>query len=59
MTEEQYSLLQRLKQCTFLPGSYDKRFVRNLSAAPKDVNLTKGQADYLSKLEHKYRRQLK
>ena len=58
MTDEQYKLLQRLAGCTFLPGSWEKRFVRNLSAEPKDYELSAKQLAALERLHYRYRRQL-
>ncbi len=43
-----------LAMCTFLPGSPDKRFVRNMQGASE---ITEGQAEYLQRLVYRYRRQ--
>ncbi len=61
MTDEQRKLALRLRRCTFLPGSYEKRFVRAMAAAAKnkpELVLTEKQADFLAKVAHRYRRQL-
>lgn len=58
MTDEQHRNLRRLNQCTFLPGSYTKRFVRDMASRPKEYELTEKQAAYLDKLVHQYRKQL-
>lgn len=53
MTARHYEALQALKQCTFLPGSWDKRFVRNLSALPQDAALTERQAANVERLAYR------
>lgn len=58
MTPRHYEALQALKQCTFLPGSFDKRFVRDLSALPADAELTERQAANVERLAYRYRRQI-
>lgn len=58
MTPRHYESLQALKQCTFLPGSFDKRFVRDLSALPQDTELTEKQAANVERLAHRYRKQI-
>ena len=55
ISEAERSLVARLRQCTMLPGSFDKRFVRSVEGAEM---ITTRQADYLASLLHKYRRQL-
>ncbi len=48
-----------LAKCTFLPGSWDKRFARDMAAAAKiSADLTTKQAAHVLRLGHKYRRQL-
>ena len=45
-----------LARCTFLPGGWDKRFVRNI---PADLNsMTEKQRWWLVSLTHRYRRQI-
>lgn len=58
MSAEQYQKIQALKRCTFLPGSYQKRFVRDMSAKPEDFELSEKQAVYVDKLYYMYRRQI-
>jgi hypothetical protein len=59
MTPEQRAKVDDLIRCTFLPGSYQKRFVHDLYARRNDENaLTENQAQYLDKLHHMYRRQI-
>lgn len=43
-------------EVTFLPASYDKRFCSGL---PVNGKYTQKQIDYIHKLFHKYRRQIK
>lgn len=58
MTPEQRELIDKLKQCRFAVGSYDKRFVNDMSVKPDNYQLTDKQASFLEKLAHRYRRQL-
>lgn len=57
MTEQQQRWIAELSRCTFLPGSYDKRFVRNLAAYSPDRELTPRQANALHQMAYRYRRQ--
>lgn len=59
MTEDQYAKMQRLACCSMLPGSWDKRFIRNVSAMPIETELSASQAEQVERLWHKYRRQHK
>jgi len=47
--------LQSLKQCSFLPGSNDKRFIMRATRASL---FTDKQKQYLTALAWKYRRQM-
>jgi hypothetical protein len=62
MTDYERGLIRKLWTCSFLPGSFDKRFVRSLysqiAQSAEQPELTNKQHAYLAKLEHKYRRQL-
>lgn len=58
MTDEQRTMLADLRPCTFFPGSFDKRFVANLSGYPDDKELTEKQAETLTRLHHRYREQI-
>lgn len=58
MTARHYEALQALKLCTFYPGSWTKRFVRDLSALPQDAELTERQAEWVEKVAYRYRRQI-
>lgn len=60
-TDGERSLLMALRGCRFAVGSYDKRFVRNVSAEalnPEHPGLTERQRAFLALLGHRYRRQL-
>lgn len=60
MTDQQKRWLRQLAGCTFLPGSYDKRFVRDLNArlaANPESELTEKQAAFLRKTAYRYRKQ--
>lgn len=58
MTPEQRSKLDDLAGCTMLPGSWDKRFVRDMRGRPDDFEPTEKQATMIDKLHHRYRRQI-
>lgn len=57
MTAEQIKMVDELQSCTFLPGSYTKRFVKNM-AMMKDKELTVNQAAFLVKTRKAYRKQI-
>lgn len=57
MTDQQRKWIQELTRCTFQPGSWEKRFVRDLAAlSPYDV-LTERQAAALHRTAYRYRKQ--
>lgn len=60
MTSEQLSMIADLHRCTFLPGSFEKRFVKNLfnRSILSEKPLTEKQGRYLAELFHKYRKQI-
>ena len=55
VSETEHAKLLALYKCTFLPGSWDKRFVHGLVNA---AEITDKQAEWIDKLTYKYRRQL-
>jgi hypothetical protein len=63
MTPEEVKMIDALRGCNFLPGSYDKRFVRSIwemlakENPEKPKPLTENQHIYLVALFHKYRNQ--
>ncbi len=58
-TPEERDMLDRLSKCTFVPRSWDKRFVRGLHGQIRNDSLTvtPRQAEYIGKLFYRYRRQ--
>lgn len=58
MTPEQREQIQLLSHCVMLPGSYEKRFVRDMSTKPDDEVLSEKQAAFLEKTFHRYRKQI-
>lgn len=58
MSPEEQTIIRELSHCTFRPASYEKRFVRNMVAAPPDATLTDKQRTYLYKLRWSYRNQI-
>ena len=62
MTDEQKQKARALEKCSFLPGSYQKRFAHSVAATARykpELDLTEKQAKYLNDLFHQYRRQIK
>ena len=57
MTDNEHWMLQELSRCTFCVGSYNKRFVNNLSALPVGSDITEKQANNIHRLFYRYRRQ--
>lgn len=53
-------LIQNLRQCTFLPASFDKRFARNMGHIAERTagELTDRQRSCLNALVYRYRRQI-
>ena len=58
MTDERLAI-ELLSGCTFLPGSWPKKFVRSLFAGPENQKITVKQRRWIWKLVHRYRRQIK
>ncbi len=60
MTEAEISTILRLSECRFSPGSWDKRFVRDMQHEASQLNplITERQAEQLPRLAHRYRKQL-
>lgn len=64
-TEEEVAKIRRIWMCNFLPGSWDKRFARDLAGAVMAAGeageifmITEGQAEQVERLYHRYRRQI-
>lgn len=62
MTTNQMNMVLCLHKCTFLPGSFEKRFIKSLfnrvAFDNKNKPLTQKQGNYLAELFHKYRKQI-
>ncbi len=61
MTDEQIALALRLERCRFLPGSFDKRFCRNMANRARyapESELSPKQEKCLEGMGHRYRLQL-
>jgi hypothetical protein len=61
MTEHQILVAQALERCTFLPGSPEKRFARDMGSRSRLLNppaLTLRQTVYLDDLAWRFRRQM-
>ncbi len=60
MTQTEKDMLLGLSQCTFRPGSWEKRFVRNLHqrSKSKDPTITEKQREWLVEIAHRYRNQI-
>ena len=60
MTQTEKDMLLSLSKCTFLPGSWEKRFVRNLHqrSQSKDPTLTHKQREWLVEIAYRYRNQI-
>ncbi len=59
MQQETYNLIQDLQDCTYLPGSPDKRFVHQMSCMLPGQDPTEPQMLYLGQLKYRFRGQLK
>lgn len=57
MTADQIDKLSRLGRCVMVPGTWDKRFVRDLRVRPTDYELSAKQAEELERIWQRYRRQ--
>lgn len=57
LTKQECRWLDALKRCSFLPGSFVKRFLYRNDFALDGI--TEKQAEILPKLVHTYRRQIK
>jgi hypothetical protein len=58
MTPDQREMVTLLNSCTFLPGSYDKKFVRDMGHIPDDQALTARQDRFLQTIFHRFRKQI-
>lgn len=53
-----WHIIQELRQCSFYPGSYDKRFARDMATLGEYDMLSPKQAALLERLAWRYRRQI-
>jgi Spy/CpxP family protein refolding chaperone len=58
MTPRQYMLAAALARCTFVPGTAQKRFARDIGNLPESHVLTPRQIAQLLRLVYRYRRQI-
>jgi hypothetical protein len=61
MTREQRIAALMLRQCRFLPGSFEKRFIHSMhvvATTTPEKELTPKQAACLERITERYRRQL-
>jgi hypothetical protein len=56
--DELRATIHRLARCRLMVGSWDKRFIREITAFPGERTLSVKQAAMIEKLAYKYRRQL-
>lgn len=61
MTDDERRAALALSGPTYLPATPDKRFARDISGLAKqdDAQITDAQADYIWRMVHRYRRQIK
>jgi uncharacterized protein (TIGR02996 family) len=57
MTDERCAI-ELLGRCRLLPGSWDKRFIRDLNDRPEDYRLTTKQRAHLWRIAFKFRKQM-
>lgn len=57
LTEEQRKAIAALGKCSFIPGSFEKRFARDVEAQSEE-GLTLKQYNFAKKLIFKYRKQI-
>lgn len=58
MEPRHYQAIQKLARCRFLPGSFDKCFVRSMAMlGPYDL-LSERQAEWVERMAYRYRRQM-
>jgi len=59
MTDNEIQMIQDLSRCIFLPGSYNKRFVKSMVDRVKNENtITQKQGDNVRRLHHRFRKQI-
>lgn len=58
MEAETHKLIQTLSKCRFAPATWDKRFVRDMSAKQPDDTLSEKQLLALGTLRYRYSKQI-
>lgn len=58
MTSDELFIITKLSACKFLPGTWAKRFVRDLSNASPEVKLSEKQVEWLYRLVYRMRKSL-
>lgn len=58
MTDLDYRTIQALARCSFQPGSWPKRFVRDLATYPPERELSEKQQAALARIAWLFRKQL-
>jgi hypothetical protein len=57
--EDELTMARALAGCSFTPGTWDKRFARDLAAQLRATEqITQAQAENLRRMVHRYRRQI-
>lgn len=56
-TKQEIAAAHALAFVTFLPASFDKRFARGIQEI-EEAGITDKQREYLTKIVHRYRRQI-
>ena len=57
MTPDEIHQIKALMGCSFYPGNFDKRFVKQLAALPQTDKLSADHKKWLAILFYKYRHQ--
>jgi hypothetical protein len=60
ITDRERAAIEALYSCRMLPGSYEKRFSRDMAAVAQSdtAEMTDGQRRYLWRLVYRFRRQI-
>jgi hypothetical protein len=58
MTQREWDAIQALQRCRYLPGSWQKRFVRWLATIRRDTELSPTTVERLWRLAASWRKQL-
>jgi hypothetical protein len=59
MSEQVWQMIQDLRRCTFVPGTFDKRYVRGyLAGLTKKDKLSEKGLLTLGRLHYRYRKQI-